>query len=548
MNFLTFQNHKVMRRMLKTANKVKEMLSANKEAMMIVEEVYNDKDFTLKISREQFEERCKPLFDRVKAPVAEIFAKTEISPSDIDFVEILGGAVRVPRVRTLLEEATTKPSGMHMNGDDSMAMGASFAAANSTSTFKAKKLILEHGPTYEVMVDILDLETVGTDAEYKKNATLFPKGHNYGSRKKLNLNHASNLQVNLTVPVENGEDYVLNYDISGVKAILEDEKNENATNGRIELGFTLDFLGIPYIHSANLLLDKEVTVESTKPDEESAESSSSSEEKETSSDQKTKTRTIVKDLKVEQVSTSGGSTFLKDSDAIKESNIILGAFRDYEEYTNKISESKNRLEGLIYKVQDLLEEESFTKFATEEEKELMKQKAEETDEWLFSSEVKDADFKILNSKYKEFYKTVKHVEKRKDEAYRRPQQLSDAHKKLDKIESTISSIQKSRKWVSDEQVKEALEELELNRKWLEDKVVEQTQRDPSMEPIMSISDIKSRVKNSQELIYKLRKIPQPKKSKDEEAASEEDGPTIDAEVLFLFNHRTSIWMQRPWRK
>lgn len=46
---------------------------------------------------------------------------------------------------------------------------------------------------------------------------------------------------------------------------------------------------------------------------------------------------------------------------------MLKAFREYEDYVNKISRAKNRLEGLIYKVQDLLEEESFTKYATEEE-------------------------------------------------------------------------------------------------------------------------------------------------------------------------------------
>lgn len=38
------------------------------------------------------------------------------------------------------------------------------------------------------------------------------------------------------------------------------------TNARMELGFSLDNLGIPYIHKAELLLDKEVIVESTKPD------------------------------------------------------------------------------------------------------------------------------------------------------------------------------------------------------------------------------------------------------------------------------------------
>lgn len=102
----------------------------------------------------------------------------------------------------------------------------------------------------------------------------------------------------------------------------------------------------------------------------------------------------------------------------------------------------------------------------------MKTKAEEFEDWLFSDAAREGDFDTFNDKYMEFYATIRDAETRKKEAARRPKELSEAHSRLDKIETLIGEIQKKRPWVTDEQIKEAMAEVEEHRKWLEDKVVE----------------------------------------------------------------------------
>ena len=54
-------------------------------------------------------------------------------------------------------------------------------------------------------------------------------------------------------------------------------------------------------------------------------------------------------------------------------------------------------------------------------------------------------------------------------------------------------MRSTREWISKDEIKEAIEELEKNRQWLEDKVVEQSSRDPSLEPVITLEDIESRV-------------------------------------------------------
>jgi hypoxia up-regulated 1 len=55
----------------------------------------------------------------------------------------LGGGLRVPRVLEIIKEATGKSELMvHLNGDEAMCFGSAFIAANSSSSFKVKKVFL----------------------------------------------------------------------------------------------------------------------------------------------------------------------------------------------------------------------------------------------------------------------------------------------------------------------------------------------------------------------------------------------------------------------
>lgn len=50
------------------------------------------------IDRKDFEEAAQPLFDRAIKPVEEALKKANMSISDIDQIELLGGGIRVPKI------------------------------------------------------------------------------------------------------------------------------------------------------------------------------------------------------------------------------------------------------------------------------------------------------------------------------------------------------------------------------------------------------------------------------------------------------------------
>jgi hypoxia up-regulated 1 len=82
-------------------------------------------------------------------------------------VELLGGGVRMPRVKKILDDyfkAAKLELGQHMNGDEAMAMGAAFRAANLSTAFRVRKVGVQDMSSFGVSVR---LETLPEGEEKK---------------------------------------------------------------------------------------------------------------------------------------------------------------------------------------------------------------------------------------------------------------------------------------------------------------------------------------------------------------------------------------------
>lgn len=83
------------------------------------------------------------MFERVKDPFEMALRKAKINVDQIDQVEILGGGIRVPKAQDILKEISHKDRlEVHLNGDEGMAFGSAFIAANSSSSYKVRKVFL----------------------------------------------------------------------------------------------------------------------------------------------------------------------------------------------------------------------------------------------------------------------------------------------------------------------------------------------------------------------------------------------------------------------
>lgn len=90
--------------MLAESNRVKETLSANKEANLFVEGIMDGIDFHSKITRTEFESRAEEVFKELTAPLKRFLLENDLKADDLHSVELIGGGARIPKLQSMIAE------------------------------------------------------------------------------------------------------------------------------------------------------------------------------------------------------------------------------------------------------------------------------------------------------------------------------------------------------------------------------------------------------------------------------------------------------------
>jgi len=120
---------RAMGKLLKEAERVKLILSANTDCFAQIENVMEDIDFKEAFSREDLMGLAPDLMARVTKPVEQALSTAGMAMENIDQVILVGGGTRVPKVQELLTEFVGSELGKSLNTDESAAMGAVYKAA-----------------------------------------------------------------------------------------------------------------------------------------------------------------------------------------------------------------------------------------------------------------------------------------------------------------------------------------------------------------------------------------------------------------------------------
>ena len=275
-------NSRALRKILSQAQKTKSVLSSNKVAPFNVESLYEDTDFQATLSREDFETMCQDMFVALHRPIEKALAVANVTMADIKFVEVVGGAWRVPKVQELLsghfKSGESKlPLGQHLNGEEAGAMGAALVAANSSSSFRVKKIFFSDISAHEYAVQV-----TGIDGSWEKNFTvLYPAGSALGSKKKLSFS----MEEDFKVKVFENSILVSEYSITGLKDLLENKwKDYNKTGPpKISVSVPLEASGIVEVKQPMATIEELYWVnasEASNETEEKSEEEKESKEKE----------------------------------------------------------------------------------------------------------------------------------------------------------------------------------------------------------------------------------------------------------------------------
>ncbi|XP_038564043.1 hypoxia up-regulated protein 1 isoform X1 [Micropterus salmoides] len=187
------ENHRAMAKLLKEAQRLKTVLSANMDFMAQVEGLMDDIDFKAKVTRTDFEELCADLFERVPRPVQDALTAAEMKLDEIEQVILVGGSTRVPKVQEVLLKAVGKEElGKNINADEAAAMGAVYQAAALSKAFKVKPFLVRDAAVFPIQVEFTrETEEEGVKTLKHNKRILFQRMAPYPQRKVITFNRYS---------------------------------------------------------------------------------------------------------------------------------------------------------------------------------------------------------------------------------------------------------------------------------------------------------------------------------------------------------------------
>ena len=110
---------------------IKKVLSDKNSTVLNILNFYNKKDLLQEIKREEFEDLCKDIFDRLKIPLDKAIKDAKLVPSDIKEIVLVGGSTRIPKIKTFLKDYFGNDCKINdsINPDEAVAYGATLMAA-----------------------------------------------------------------------------------------------------------------------------------------------------------------------------------------------------------------------------------------------------------------------------------------------------------------------------------------------------------------------------------------------------------------------------------
>ncbi|SNX82298.1 related to glucose regulated stress protein, HSP70-like [Melanopsichium pennsylvanicum] len=171
-------NHRAMARLLKEANRIKHILSANDAASSSVESLVDEIDFRSMIQRQEFEDAviAAGLVPKFTSPIDQALANAGFKLGDINSIVLVGGGTRVPLVQNALREAGIPDTKLaqNVNADEAAVMGAAFYGASFNPQFRMKEIRAYDLIPYAVNLKDADgkVETIFPAASYETDSVL----------------------------------------------------------------------------------------------------------------------------------------------------------------------------------------------------------------------------------------------------------------------------------------------------------------------------------------------------------------------------------------
>ncbi|KAG0287695.1 Hypoxia up-regulated protein 1 [Linnemannia gamsii] len=473
------ENERAMAKLLKEANRVKQILSANTETMASVENLMDDIDFKIKVTRAELEDLVKDLLERVRGPIDAALTEANMNLDSIQSLVLVGGAVRVPSIQANLAAIVGEDKiAKNVNGDEAAVMGAVFRAASLSRQFKVKEVRLKDVSPFPIEVkytgEAKDASTPG-----KPFLTpIFNERSVLGTRKIMSFKRVTDFgfdlqygQVSAAHGAELSGQEIAHVSLTGLTEAINKFKDISVATPKVKVTIELSDSGILSVQDAIATIETDSSKKASLADKvksffggseknddvKEAEAKETGEEQEASEPAKEKEKAAeeAKENKTAEATANSTEAAAKNETVptTQIETIVLKIQTDFKgivpltavnkkDSLTKIQrldaldaarraqeEARNSLESFLYRGRELLYKDEIIEVSTDEEREQLFQSLALASEWLEDNE--DAKTLEFQTRLKDLRKIERPMSIRAAERVSRP-------KAFDSLRSSVT--------------------------------------------------------------------------------------------------------------
>jgi heat shock protein 4 len=535
-------NTKALVRLQRETEKLKKVLSANPIGQLRIECLMNEKDVSLQIHRDEFEEMSKSLHSRFQLPVRKALADSKLELKDISAVEIFGGGSYIPAMRNIIAEVFQVQPRQTLNAAECIARGAAIIAGMmSTSMHLAKKFTVVDAIQFPINIgwvskdaNAMDVDSDSTAAN--KFSLVFKKFDPTPNTKLLTFSRSGDfdLYASYADPSElpaNTDSLLGKFTISNVP------KKDKVS---IKVKVRHDVHGIVNIETAQVVEEIEYEEQEEIVEEAPAQTEQKTEQpQEAQADQQQQAPQQPKEKKYRTVKKKKTvSTNLPVHYSVpeySEQDIKNFISKEQEMLRNDkevsdTAEAKNAVEAYIYQMKDkIFDEDALGKYVDEQSRDEFDNILSEAEMWLYG-EGEEATKDQSQKKLQELKKYGDPIENRKKEEAERPAAVNSLLNTIQEHVDFVNSQDEKYAHISAEDRQKVAEKINEIRSWFDVELAKQSKLTSTQNPSLTLYNVN--LKNNElrsfarPIINKPKPAP-PKEEPKKEEPKKEEAPTSE---------------------
>ena len=480
-------NKKALFRLTAAVERCKKVLSANAQAPLSVESIMEDIDASSMIKREEFEELIAPLLERLADPIERAVKASGLQKTDIDAVELVGGTTRVPAIKNRIQETFGRPLSFTTNQDEAIARGATLACAMLSPIFRVRDFSTTDTNIYPI--DITWEATPDSAADEGTELRTFDTANAVPSTKVLSFNRSEPFSLEARY----ADPSVLPGAVNPFIGKLNIKKVQKSAKGEaqpVKVKARLNLSGILTFESATLV--QEVPEDAAAADESTPMETDANGDAqadgaatpEAPAPKKAKKTTKVP-LPIVVQSTSLDTSVLND---YREKE---GQMAESDKLVLQTEERKNALEEYVYDTREKLDG-AWSGYVNEADKEKLKAKLTDAEDWLYSEEGEDANKSAYVKKLDELKVLGDPIQLRHREADARGSAIATLRETLTGFLERAQSGAEQYAHIPEADIQKVIEECANTEAWLANAVAKQAERPKDLPPVFTSTELRKK--------------------------------------------------------